>query len=76
MTSQWNPRLDHAKRDCRRRRRSENENVDEKYVVVRKIEKVVIVSGSRGCRKQLQDLQLGAWHCDVGLTLRYRRRRG
>jgi len=40
-------RLDHAKRDRRRRRRLENENIDEKkYVVVRKIEKViVIVSG-------------------------------
>jgi len=30
-----------------------------KYVVVRKIAKVVVVSGSRGCKKQLQDLQLG-----------------
>jgi len=37
----------------------ENENVDEKYVVVRKIDKVV-VSGSRGLQKtELQDLQLG-----------------
>jgi len=35
----------------------ENENVDEKYVVVRKIEKVVVVSGSRGLQKtQLRDL--------------------
>jgi len=39
--------LDHAKRDRRRRRRLENENVDKK-VVVRKIEKVVVASGSRG----------------------------
>jgi len=32
----------------------------EKYVVVRKIEKVVVVSGSRGLQKtELQDLQLG-----------------
>jgi len=31
-----------------------------KYVVVRKIEKVVVVSGSRGLQKtELQDLQLG-----------------
>ena len=34
--------------------------VDEKYVVVRKIDKVVVVSGSRGPQKtELQDLQLG-----------------
>ena len=31
-----------------------------KYVVVRKIEKVVVVNGSRGLQKtELQDLQLG-----------------
>jgi len=36
-----------AKRDCRRYR-LENENIDEKYVVVRKIENAVAVSGSRG----------------------------
>ena len=31
-----------------------------RYVVVRKIEKVVVVSGSRGLQKaELQDLQLG-----------------
>jgi len=43
---------------------------------MRKIEKVVVVSGSRGLQKtELQDLQLGARHCDVGLTLRHRRRR-
>jgi len=30
----------------------ENENADEIYVVVRKIEKVV-VSGNRGCRKHI-----------------------
>jgi len=56
----------------------DSEKVDAKNVV-RKIKKVVAISGSRGgggCRKQLQDLQLGARHCDVGLTLRYRRRRG
>ena len=35
-------RLDHAKCDCRRHR-LENENVDEKYVVVQKIQKVVVV---------------------------------
>jgi len=34
----------------------ENENVDENYVVVRKIEKVVVVSGSQGLQKtELQD---------------------
>ena len=34
----------------------ENENVDEKYIV----EKVVVVSGSRGLQKtKLHDLQLG-----------------
>jgi len=32
----------------RRRYRLENENADEKYVVVRKIEKVIVVSGSWG----------------------------
>jgi len=54
----------------------ENENVDKKYVVVRKIEKVVVVSGSQGLQKaELQGLQLGARHCDVGLTLCHRRRR-
>jgi len=39
-----------------------------KYVVVRKIEKVVVVSGSRGLQKTelLQHLQLGARHCHVG----------
>ena len=38
--------------------RLENENVDEKkYVVVRKTEKVVVVSGSRGLQKtELQDI--------------------
>ena len=52
-------RLYHAKGD-RRRYRLENENVDEKYVVVRKIEKVVL-SNSPGLQKtELQDLQLGA----------------
>ena len=54
-----------------------NDNVDEKFVVVRKIEKVVVVSGSRRLQKtELHDLQLGARRCDVGLTLRHRRRRG
>jgi len=34
----------------------EKENVDENYVVVRKIEKVVVVSGSQGLQKtELQD---------------------
>jgi len=48
-----------------------------KYVVVRKIEKVVVVRGSRGLQKtELQDLQLGARRCDAGLTLRHRRRLG
>ena len=47
-----------------------------KYVVVRKSETVVVISGSRGLQKtELRDLQLGARHCDVGLTLRHRRRR-
>jgi len=47
-----------------------------KYVVVRKIEKVVVVSGSQGLQKaELQGLQLGARHCNVGLTLCHRRRR-
>jgi len=32
----------------------------QKYVVVRKIEKVIVVSGSRGLQEtELQDLQLG-----------------
>jgi len=45
-------------------------NVDEKYVYV-VMRKIVVVSGSRGLQKtELQDLQLGAGHCDVGLTLR------
>ena len=47
-----------------------------KYVVVRKIEKVVVVSGSRGLQKtELQDLQLGVVMY-IGLTLRHRRRHG
>ena len=55
----------------------ENENVHEKYVVMRKIEKVVVVSGSQGQqKKELQDLQLGARHCDVGLILYHRCRCG
>ena len=37
-----------------------------KYVVVRKIDKVVVVSGSRGLQKtDLHDLQLVARRCDV-----------
>jgi len=48
----------HAKRDCRRYG-LENETVDDKHVVVQKIDKDV-VSGSRGLQKpELQDLQLG-----------------
>jgi len=48
-----------AKRDCRRYR-LENETVDEKSVVLRNIETVVVVSGSRRLQKtELQDLQLG-----------------
>jgi len=40
-----------------------------RYVVVQKIEKVVVVSGSRGLQKtDLQDLQLGI--VIVGLRLR------
>jgi len=39
-----------AMRD-RRRYRLENKIVDKKYVAVRKIEKVVVVSGSRGLQK-------------------------
>jgi len=43
-----------------------------KNVVVRKIEKVVVVSGSRGLQKtELQDLQLGV--VMYSLTLRRRR---
>jgi len=54
--------VDHAKRD-RRRHRLENEKVDEKYVVVEKIEKVVVGD----CRKQ-SAAGLTVRHCDVGLT--------
>jgi len=52
--------LQNGKRD-RRRYRLRNETVDEKkYVVVRKIEKVVVVNGSWGLQKtELQGLQLG-----------------
>jgi len=59
VTSEWHPRLDHAKRD--RRRQLENENVDEKNMSsCAKVDKVVVVSGSRGLQKtELQDLQLG-----------------
>jgi len=50
--------VDHAKRD-RRHRILENKNVHEKYLVMRKIEQVVVVSGSRGLQKtELLDLQL------------------
>jgi len=52
--------LDHAKRDRRRRRRLEKENVDEKICRHAKIEKVVVVSGSLGLQKtELQDLGIG-----------------
>jgi len=48
-----------------------------KYVVVRKIEKVVVVSGSRVLQETAAGLTaLSALRCDVGLTLRHRRRRG
>jgi len=43
----------------RRRYRLENENVDKKICRRAKIEKVIVVSGSRGLQKtELQDLSL------------------
>ena len=48
-TSQWNPRLDHAKLD-RRRRRLENENVDEKNMSCEKSRK----SSSSAARKEVK----------------------
>ena len=67
-----NPRLYHAKRD--RRRRLENENVDEK---MRRRAK-----NRESRRRQRQSgaaenraAGLTARRCDVGLTLRHRRRR-
>jgi len=61
-----NQRLsDDAKRD-RRRYRLKNENVGEKNMSVeRKIEKVIVVSSSRGLQKQSR---LTARRYDVGLT--------
>ena len=58
--SQWNPHLDHTKRN-RRWYRLEKENVDEKYVVTqKKPKKVVVISGSQGLQiTELQDLHLG-----------------
>ena len=53
----------------------DSEKVDAKNVV-RKIKKVVAISGSRGGGLQKTAAGLTARHCDVGLTLRYRRRRG
>jgi len=48
-----------------------------KYVVVQKIEKVVVVSGSRELQKaELQNIQLVVVMYSVGLTLRHRPRRG
>jgi len=50
--------LYHAKRN--HRRRLENNNVDQKYAVMRKIENVVAISGNRGLQKtELQNSQLG-----------------
>jgi len=37
-----------------------------KYVVVRKMEKVVVEAVGAAKKTELQDLQLGARHCDVG----------
>jgi len=55
--------------------RLENDTVDEKkYVVVRKIEKVVVSGSRRQQKTELQDHT--ARSRDVGLTLRHRRRRG
>jgi len=48
-----------AMRD-RRHYRLHKENDDKKYVVVRKIEKVVIVSGSRGLQKRATGLNSSA----------------
>jgi len=53
----------------RHRYRLANENVDTKYV-----EKVVVVCGVGGCRNRAAGLT--ARRCDVGLTIRHRRRRG
>jgi len=51
-------RLYHEKRD-RRHYRLEKENVDKKYVVLQKIEKVFVISSCRGLQKtELQYLQL------------------
>jgi len=48
-----------------------------KYVVVRKIEEVVEVSGSRGLPENgAAGLKLTPRRCDLGLTLRHMRRRG
>ena len=76
MTSLWNQRLDHAKRDRRRRRRQlENENVDEK--ICRRVKN----RESRRCQRQSGAAEntaagLTARRRDVGLTLRHGRRRG
>jgi len=48
-----------------------------KYVVVQKIENVVVVIGSRELQKaELQNIQLVVVMYSVGLTLRHRPRRG
>ena len=52
VTSQWNPRLDHAKRG-RRRYRLENENVDENICRrAKKSRKSLSSAAVGGCRKQ------------------------
>ena len=74
VTSQWNPRLDHAKRG-RRRYRLQNENVDEN--ICRR------ANNRESRRRQRQSgaaenraAGLTARRCDLGLTFRHRRRSG
>jgi len=73
VTLLWNPRLDRAKR--RRRHRLENETVDEKVcrrAKNRESRRRQRQSGTAGNRAE----GLTARRCDVGRTLRHRRRRG
>ena len=62
----------HAKRD--RRRRLENENIDEKICKICRRESRRRQRQSRATENRAAGLT--ARSCDVGLTLRHRRRRG
>jgi len=74
VTSQWNPRLDHAKRD-RRRCDFRKKMLMKTYVVVRKNRESRCRQRQSGAAEN-RAVGLIARLCDVGLTFRHRRRSG